>query len=80
VAAYRSSRADGVLLAVGIFAAMLALAECVGVIVLVNRAGIAGALGVTEGTTTWVRLAAILAMIVVVTSVLVGVTPRRSDP
>jgi hypothetical protein len=78
VTGYRSSRADGIELTVGILAAALGLAECVAGIVLVNRPGIMRALGLPDEATAWVTFGAIAAMVVVGASVLMGVTPPRA--
>ena len=76
MAASHSTRADGIRLTLGLLAAMLALAECVAVLVLVNRPAIVSAVGVPEGAVVWVTVGAVVATLVIVTSVLVGVTPR----
>ena len=76
MAYYRSSRGDGISLTVGVLAAVIALAECVGVIVLVNRPAFASAVGLPGGAATWVIFGATAAIVLVVISVLIGVMPR----
>jgi hypothetical protein len=73
----RSSYADGIRLTIGLMAAALALIECLAVIVLANRPGIVTALGMPEGFATWVTTGAVVAMVLIVSSVLVGVAPRN---
>jgi hypothetical protein len=77
VPASHSSYADGIRLIIGLLAAALALIECVAAIVVVNRPGIVTALGFPEGFATWVTTGAVVAMVLIVGSVLVGVAPRR---
>lgn len=77
MATYRSSHADGIRLAVGIFAAILALAECAAVIVLMNRPALVTALGLPTSGEMWATIGAAVAMVVIIVSVLIGVVPRR---
>ena len=76
MAAFRSSSADGIRLTLGLLAAVLAVAECVCVIVLLNRPAVVSALGLPDGAEIWVTIGAVVAIIAIVASVLVGVTPR----
>lgn len=74
--ASHSSYADGIRLTVGLLAAALALIECVAAIAVVNRPVIVTALGIPEGLGAWVTTGAVVAMVLIVGSVLVGVAPR----
>lgn len=76
MSAPRSSHAEGIRLTIGIVAAVLALVECLAVIVLANRPGIVTALGIPEGFAAWVTAGAVVAMVFIVGTVLVGVAPR----
>lgn len=79
MASYRSTHAHGVWSAVGILAAVLALAECVVAIVLVNRPAIVIALGLPASGTMWATVGAAVAIVIIVVAVLIGVAPRRAQ-
>lgn len=70
-----SSHTHGITLTLGLLAAMLAVAECVWAIILVNRPAIANAIGLPEWGAVWVTSGAIATIVVVVLSVLVGLIP-----
>lgn len=76
MAAYRSSRGDGIRFATGVFAATIALLECVSVIVLVNRPTLLAVLSTPEWVAPWVTAAAIVTMVLIAGCVVVGATPR----
>ena len=77
VAAYRSFRREGMSFAVGAMAATLAVVECVCVIVLVNRATFRRVFDVPEWAVPWVTSGAVLVIVFVVASVIMGATPRE---
>lgn len=79
MAAYRSTHTDGVWSAVGILAAVLALAECVVAIILVNRPAIVNALGLPASGAMWATIVIIVAIVIIVVAVLIGVAPRRAQ-
>ncbi|MDQ0892768.1 hypothetical protein [Agromyces ramosus] len=72
----RSPRADGIWLAVGVLAVLIAVAECVAAIVLVNRPGVAAAVGLPEWGVLCVNVTAIGVIVLLVISMLIGVIPR----
>ena len=75
-----SSRADSRWLVVGVLAVLLGMAECVGAVVLVNRPGVATAIGLPDWGATWVTAGAIVIMVVLAASALIGVVPRSTVP
>lgn len=78
VADYRSYRRDGMSFAVGAMAAALAVVECVCVIVLVNRVTFRRVFDVSEWAVPWVTSGAVIVIVFVVASVIIGATPRES--
>ena len=70
-----SAHTRGIALSLGVLAAALAVTECVGAIILVNRPTIATAIGLPEWGAVLVTSGAIAAIAVVVVSVVVGVIP-----
>jgi hypothetical protein len=72
----RSSRTEGIWLTIGVFAVLLATAECVGAIILVNRPAVAAAIGLTEWGAVGVTVGAVGVIVLLVISMLIGVTPR----
>ena len=76
MATYRSYRGDGIRFATGVFAATLALLECVSVIVLVNRPALLGGLAAPEWVAPWVTAVAVVTMVLIAGCVVVGATPR----
>jgi hypothetical protein len=75
-----SSRADGMWLVVGVLAVLLAMAECVGAVILVNRPGVADAIGLPDWGVTLVTAGAIVIMAVLAASALIGIAPRSTVP
>ena len=71
----RSSHSHGIEFGVGVLAAVLAVAECVVAINLVNRPAIVTAIGLPEWGAVWVTSGAIATIVVVVLSVMVGAIP-----
>jgi len=76
VAAYRSSRGDGIRFATGVFAATIALLECVSIIVLVNRPALLALLATPEWVAPWLTAVAVVVMVLIAGCVIVGATPR----
>lgn len=72
----RSSRAEGIWLTIGVLAVLLATAECVGAVMLVNRPTVAAAIGLTEWGVLGVTAGAVGVIALLVISMLIGVTPR----
>ena len=70
-----SSHSHGIEFGVGVLAAVVAVAECLAAINLVNRPAIATAIGLPEWGAVLVTSGAIATIVVVVVSVLVGVIP-----
>lgn len=77
MATYRSSRRDGSSFAVGAMAAALAVVECICVIVLVNRATFRRVFDVPESAVPWATSGAVLVIVFVVASVIMGATTRE---
>jgi hypothetical protein len=71
-----SSRAEGIWLAVGVFAMLLAVAECVAAVMLANRPAIAAAVGLPEWGVIGVTIGAASVILLLVVSMLIGVIPR----
>jgi hypothetical protein len=74
----RSSRTEGIWLTVGVLAVLLATAECVAAVMLVNRPAIATAIGLPEWGVVAVTVGAVGVIVLLVISMLVGMTPRGS--
>jgi hypothetical protein len=66
-------------LVVGVLAVLLAMAECVGAVVLLNRPGLATAIGLPDWGVTLVTAGAII-IAVLAASALIGVVPRSTVP
>jgi hypothetical protein len=67
-------------LVVGVLAVLLAMAECVGAVVLLNRPGLATAIGLPDWGVTLVTAGAIIILAVLAASALIGVVPRSTVP
>lgn len=72
----RSSRVEVVWLTIGVLAVLIASAECVGAIILVNRPAVAAAIGLPEWGAVGVTLGAVGVIVLLVISMLIGLTPR----
>ena len=70
-----SSHSHGIEFGVGVLAAVVAVAECLAAINLVNRPAIATAIGLPEWGAVLVTSGAIAIIVVVVLSVMVGAIP-----